>query len=186
MSVARIASRYAKSLIDLSVEQNQLEEVYGDITYFMEVAKNRDFSLMLKSPIIKSDLKKNAFNALFENKLSKLTNSFFDIILRKNREKYMVDIGRTFLEQYKAYKQVSSVRLTTAKPLSEASVQKIKETLLSSSKTNKNIELETFINEDILGGFVIEWDDKLYDASVAHKVELLRKEFNKNEYIKNF
>jgi len=40
------------------------------------------------------------------------------------------------------------------------------------------------LNPDLIGGFVIEFDDKLYDASVAHKLELLRKEFSVNQFEK--
>ena len=52
MSVVRIASRYAKSLIDLAVERGQLEEVLGDIQSFQKAAENRDLYLLMKSPII--------------------------------------------------------------------------------------------------------------------------------------
>jgi len=52
MSVKRIASRYAKSLLDLAKEQNNLEPVFKDMTTLQESVKNRDLYLMLKSPII--------------------------------------------------------------------------------------------------------------------------------------
>ena len=51
----RIASRYAKSLIDLAIEQGKLDIVLEDINAFVEATKNRDFILLLKSPIVKSD-----------------------------------------------------------------------------------------------------------------------------------
>ena len=51
MSEYRIASRYAKSLLDLAVEKKQLEEVNKDMLMFSEtVEENRDLLLMLKSP----------------------------------------------------------------------------------------------------------------------------------------
>ena len=55
MSAKRVASRYAKALLDLAVEQGKLEDIHGDIASFKEVAKNRDFELMIKSPIINPD-----------------------------------------------------------------------------------------------------------------------------------
>jgi len=42
MSVNKIASRYAKSLLDLAIEQNKLEVVLGDMKGFAEACKNRD------------------------------------------------------------------------------------------------------------------------------------------------
>ena len=53
----RIASRYAKSLIDLAIEQGKLDKVLEDMTAFAEATKVRDFALLLKSPIVKADKK---------------------------------------------------------------------------------------------------------------------------------
>jgi len=93
-------------------------------------------------------------------------------------------ISKEFIAQYKATQKVSSIRLTTASELAPASLETIKKQLLASDATDENVEIETLINPDLIGGFVIEFDDKLYDASVAHKLELLRKEFSGNEFKK--
>ena len=77
---------------------------------------------------------------------------------------------------------ISSVKIITAKKLSDAAVASIKEKLVGSNDTYKNIEIETEVQEDLIGGFVIEFDDKLYDTSVKHKLALLRKEFQDNLY----
>ena len=54
----RLATRYAKSLIDLSIEKGQLEEVYADMQWLQSVCKsNRDFVTLLKSPVITGDKK---------------------------------------------------------------------------------------------------------------------------------
>ena len=128
MSVIRIASRYAKSLIDVALEKNQLEEVYQDVQTFLEVyQKPRTSILCLKAPIIKGDKKAKIFNAIFAQKLGATTMAFFNIVLRKHREIYLVDIAREFIVQYKTIKHISSVRLTTATPISDQLTAEIKE-----------------------------------------------------------
>ncbi len=184
MSVTRIASRYAKSVLDLAIEKGQLEEVLADMTSFKKATENRDLYLLLKSPIINVSKKQQVFKALFEGKQTELTAAFFDIILRKGREKYLPEIAEEFIVQYKKHKHISSVTLITATPLAAETVSKIKQRLVSSEATDDHVELETEVNEDLLGGFVLQFGDKLYDASVAHKLEQLKKEFSKNEYIK--
>lgn len=184
MSVIRIASRYAKSLIDLSVEKNQLEEVLEDIKSFRKAAENRDLYLLIKSPIVNVSKKQQIFTALFEGKQTELTSKFFKIILSKGREEYLIEIADEFINQYKKLKHISSVKLTTAAALSEETISKIKQKLVGSEALDDHVELETVVNSDLLGGFVLEFGDKLYDASVAHKLEQLKKEFAKNEYIK--
>ncbi|MFQ3576476.1 MAG: F0F1 ATP synthase subunit delta, partial [Cytophagales bacterium] len=80
MSEFRVASRYAKSLLDLSKEKGQVESVKGDMAYFAEVCdKNRDFLLMLKSPIIPSDKKLKIIYQIFADKVNPITLSIFDI-----------------------------------------------------------------------------------------------------------
>ena len=182
MSVHRIASRYAKSLMDLGVEQKTLETIKGNMDTFNNAVENRDLYLMFKSPIINTTKKTAIVEELFGKTFDKTTMGFLNIILRKGREAYLPEIGKEFLAQYKKLKEVSAVTLTTAVPLKPEAVEKIKAELLKSSETGKNIEFTTEVNPDIIGGFVIQFKDKLYDASIAHKLELLKKEFSGNTY----
>ncbi|RMG87337.1 MAG: ATP synthase F1 subunit delta [Bacteroidetes bacterium] len=183
MSAIRIAHRYAKSLIDLAQETGKLERVLEDVKVFNEAAKNRAFYLMLKSPIIKSDKKANIFKALFEGKFDEMTMAFLNILLKKGRESFLPEIAKEFLAQYKAIKHISTVKLKTAAPLSKEVLEKIKQKLLESSVTDQKVEIITETDPELIGGFVIEFDDKLYDASVRHKLDLLSKEFEDNLYI---
>jgi len=184
MSVIRIASRYAKSLLDLATEQGKVDKVLEDMQTFNEAVAQRDFELVLKSPIIKSDKKQAIIKEIFGGQFDELTMMFLEVIVRKGREPYLAPISKEFLAQYKATQKVSSIRLTTATELAPASMETIKKQLLASAATDENVEIETVINPDLIGGFVIEFDDKLYDASVAHKLELLRKEFSVNQFEK--
>jgi len=175
MSVTRIASRYAKSLLDLAVEQGNLDTVLEDIKTFSGAAKNRDLYLLLKSPIVKGSKKMEIFKAIFEGKLDKLTMAFFDIILRKGREMYLPEIATEFMEQYKSLHKVSTVKLTTAQPISDASLDAIKSKLLGSDVTEESVQIETSVDESLIGGFVVQVGDKLVDASVAHKLKEMAK-----------
>lgn len=186
MSVARIATRYAKSLLQFADESKKLDKVYEDIISFRKVLENKDFSMMLKSPIIKSDKKESIFDAIFHGKFNEITEGFFKIIMRKGREYYLEDIAKEFVVQYKIHNHISTVKLITATPISDAVVKQITDKLLDSAHTDQKIEMTTAVDADLLGGFVLEFDDRLYDASLAHKLDKLKKEFNKNLYIKNF
>jgi len=182
MSVARIASRYAKSLLDLSIEQNKLDTILGDINTLQETVKNRDFYLMLKSPIINSGKKGSAFKALFADRFDPMSMRFLDIVLNKGREPFLPEIANEFVAQYKDYKKVSTIKVTSAVPLSASAIEKIKAKFLQSKATKESIEVETIIDPAIIGGLIVEFEDKLYDSSVAHKLDLLKKEFTGNLY----
>jgi F-type H+-transporting ATPase subunit delta len=186
MSVQRIASRYAKSLIDLAQEQGKLDAIYEDIKTFLNVAKNRDFYLCLKSPIIHTSTKSKIFNNLFEGKVDKITLSFFNIILVKGRETYLPEIAEEFINQYKKINNISTITLTTATKIEAKVLDEIKSKFEASSNTRSKIEIIQKENESLIGGFTIEFDDRLYDASVKHKLDQLKKEFSNNLQVKNF
>ena len=184
--MSRVSARYAKALIDLSVERGQLEKVYEDIQGFIKVAENRDFANMLQSPIVKADKKQSIFNVIFGDKVEATTKAFFDIIIKKGRESELSDIATAFVGQYKAIKNISTVTLTTATPASDDMVAAIKAKLEVSGEISGGVDLQTEVDADLVGGFVLKFGDKLYDASVANQLKQLKKEFSKNAYIKNF
>lgn len=172
--------------MDLAIERNELDAVMKDIAAFLESTKNRDLYLMLKSPIINPDKKMSILNALFGSKLGKTTMAFFDIIIRKGREMYLPEIASDFHKQYKEYNKVSTVKIITASPLTAQALEEIKARLLQSDITMDKVEITEKVDPALIGGFVIEVGDKRYDASVAHKLELLKKEFGSNEFVKSF
>lgn len=183
MSVTRIASRYAKSLIDLAVEQKKLDRIKEDVDSFQKVVEVRDFYLLLKSPIIKPDKKLAIFEKIFLGKYDVLTMEFLKILLRKGREQYLPEVAKEFLVQYRQIKGISVVKVTTAKPLSEHAIESIRQKLLDSVATKDHIEISTKVDPLLVGGFVIEFGDRLYDASIKHKLEKLKAEFKDNAYI---
>lgn len=184
MSVSRISSRYAKSLLDLAVEGNTTEQVMNDIQAFSKMLESRDLQLLLKSPIVSSDKKSDIFKALFEGKFSQLTMAFLNIILNKGREEFLPQIAEDFILQYKEAKGITDVKLTTAAKVPDALLDEIKSKLMDSDATSEKVEISTDVNPDLIGGFVVEIGDKLYDDSIAHKLNEIKKQFASNNYIK--
>lgn len=186
MSVTRIATRYAKALVDLSLEQGKLEQVYQDMQLLQSAAKNRDLHLFLKSPVIHADKKIAAFSALFKGKMDDLTLAYMSLLANKGREGYLTEIAAEFIRQYKLLNKITTVKVHTAAPISDALLSDLREKLIASGITFANLEILTTVDPELIGGFVLEFDNKRYDASVAHKLDALRAQFSKNLYIKEF
>jgi F-type H+-transporting ATPase subunit delta len=184
MSVTRIATRYAKSLIELAVEQGKLEQVNADMHRLATAMKNRELYLFLKSPIIHPDKKNAVLEAITKGTVDKLSLAFVKLLIKKNREVYVPEITAEFIEQYKRLKKITSVTVTTAAPMSDKVLAELKKQLLASGITTENLDIETKIDPELIGGFVLEFDNKRYDASVAHKLEELKTSFSKNLYIR--
>lgn len=181
MSVSTIATRYAKSLIDLANDRGELEAVFSDVKGLKEAIKNRDFYLLLKSPIVKTDKKLSIFKAIFSKNANPLTMGFVELMTKKGRENILPEITDEFMKQYKSIKNISSVKIKTATPMSASILDSIKSKLESSDATRMHVEIDSEVDERLIGGFILEIEDRLYDASVAHKLEGLRKEFTSNK-----
>lgn len=184
MSVERIAGRYAKSLVDLAIEKKVLEAVIDDMQLFTEVVKNRDFYLMTKSPVIPPDKKIAIFRALFTGKVDALSLAFFEIIIRKGREEYLREISQSCIVQYKKLKNITTAKITSAVALSGNNLKNIQAKIKDSLATGATVELSSEEDPKIIGGFILEIEDKIYDASVKSDLLRLRKEIMSNTYIK--
>jgi len=179
----RLATRYAKSIIDLAIEQNQLEAVYADMKHLISICKsNPDFVAMLKSPIIKGDKKDKIMDAVLKLQIGKLTTAFNKLLVKKGRESNLPEIAYSFVEQYNIKNGIVKVKITTAAPISEET----KNTIVASIKKSgidKKLELETAINESLIGGFVLESEGNLVDASILRDLKDISKNFLNNDYI---
>ena len=113
----RVASRYAKSLLDLAVEKGQLEQVYSDMLYLQQLNKgSREFLALLRSPVVKSDVKIRAVDAVTKGKVGPITTAFTSLLINKAREAVLPEVITSFIKQYKEEKGIETVKLTTAVP----------------------------------------------------------------------
>jgi F-type H+-transporting ATPase subunit delta len=183
MSVARIVSRYAKSVLDLAIERNQLERVKEDFEAFAEALKNRDFYLMLKSPVVKSDKKKKIFELIFGEKFDKMTMAFLNILLVKNRENYLPEITREFIIQYRNFKHIFTINVRTAEPISEEMLENIRKKLIDEGIAEGHLEMVAHVDPSLVAGIVLEFNGTLYDASASRQLKAFRKNFRDNLYI---
>ncbi len=185
MSDIRINSRYAKSLLGLAEEKGVLEEVHQDMLLFSKtIGENRDFSNMLKNPIIKHDKKLKILKAIFSGKVHPMTISIFEIISRKNRESFLAGIADEFHSQYNVNKRIEEAKVTTTFPITpelRAQFRQIVERI-----SGKSVELTEVVDEDIIGGFILQIDDRQIDDSINTKLKELRSKFSKNPYIKEY
>jgi F-type H+-transporting ATPase subunit delta len=175
MQNPRLATRYAKSLLDLCVEQNSLEATLKDMQVINSICtQSHDFALMLKSPIISGDKKLSVISIVLKNyNISILTNAFINLLVVKGRELNLPEIAGAFVTQYNALKNIRTVTLTTAAPMSN----EIKSSLvakIAGYMPKDTVDLKTNVDESLIGGFVLEVEDKLYDASVKKSLNDVR------------
>ena len=185
MKQTKVTIRYAKALLQLSIEQKTLEDAYNDMVFINSLCSHcNDFSILLKSPIVKTDHKLRIFDEIFASKISKISMMFVSIITTKKRESFLQEVAKSFIALYKKYKNIQTATVTTAIPLTEELKNEVLDFIKSDTK-NK-VELTEVVDKNIIGGAIVRVGDKQLDASVANEILELRQMFNNNLYIKDF
>ena len=179
----RLAHRYAKSLLDLAVEKNCLDAVLADMQLINNICtKSPDFTSMLRSPVISGDKKLSIINQILKAHINNFTSLFLDLIVSKGRELNLPEIAVAFTEQYNELKNIRLVKITTAAAISPAIAGSI-QAKVATYLPEGTIELTTAVNEDLIGGFVLEFQDKQYDASIRKHLSDVRARVTDNSYV---
>lgn len=182
---AKAASRYAKSLLSLAIEQKVLDAAYNDMKLIDDTCdQNPDLQALLRSPVIKGDKKQAVMNAIFASKLSPITAGFIKLIIQHRREDVLHEIADSFVKQYKAHKNIGVAEIITATPLKADIKAKILEQLRK--QEGREMEIIEKIDPSLIGGLVVRIGDKQFDGSISRKLNDLKKEFSKNPYVPSF
>jgi F-type H+-transporting ATPase subunit delta len=184
MQETKAGVRYAKSLFKLAVELNELEAVSKDMALLDKtIQENPELENLLKSPIIKSDKKSKIMHEIFDGKLGASTMSFIDLLIRKRRELIIDQIARQFVVLHLQNNNIEEAVLTTPFQITEAFRAKVIDLIMKNS-TNASVELTERIDASLIGGFLLQFGGKQFDTSLSREFEMLRREFDKNLYIK--
>lgn len=181
MSNQRVASRYAKSIMELSLEKGRLEEVHSDFDRLTALAaSNFEFAVVLKNPVISSEKKLNILKALFTD-ADPITLSFFDIVSRKNREEILLDVAKEFESQYNLHKSIQVAELTTTFAIDDQLKSEF-EAVVKEISGKESVQLVEKINPDLIGGYILKVNDRQIDESLSSKLRQLKAQFSTNHY----
>lgn len=185
MTGTKLASRYSRSLLLLAIERGEVEQVFRDMKLIARTCnENKELTILLRSPIIKTDKKKAILRQIFEQQIGKTSQAFIEIIANKRREYFLEKIAEEFTHQYKENKNIATATVTTTVPLDPELREKIM--ALVKNKTKQEVELIEKTDDKLIGGFVLRIGDTQIDSSIQRKLNDLKKNFSENPYVKEF
>ena len=171
---SRAAIRYAKAMYDIASEENSINEVYKDMDLVKDLySDSLDFKNLLSNTQINYQDKKKAILALIE-KSNYITEKLIDLLIHNKRVSIIGDIAISFIQLYNKHNDVKEATVITASPINED----LKSMILSkiNISDSKSISLNNIIDSSIIGGFIIRFDGKEYNASVKQNLNNLKKE----------
>ncbi|TYP95015.1 ATP synthase F1 subcomplex delta subunit [Fodinibius salinus] len=175
MPTSKAARRYATALLELAEERNEVEQILEDVQFVHNTIEgSRDLVLFLKSPIVNFDDKIEALKKLFFDDLNEATKLFVKLLAKKDRINLLYQVTEAFVEKYKEFAGIITVDVFVARELSNEQQEELHDEL--EEKTQKTVEMNVTVDEDLKGGMAIRIDDTVIDGTVKHKLEKLKEE----------
>lgn len=170
MSADKLAKRYAKALFDDAQTKGVLETVVVDMKLISQAIDNsKELNVFLKSPIIRSTKKIAALKKIFGEKVSSDSFALILLLIEKGREGYLNEVASFFIKIYNDFHHILEVTITTALPLDSITEESIKKVIYS-KVGEKTLIVKSIIDSNIIGGFIVDLGNKVYDASVRNKL----------------
>ena len=182
MKDTRAALRYAKAILNLAKDSKEESKVNEDMLLVAKtIAENKGLNVMLNSPVIKVQDKRNVLNAVFEGKVTNITLGLFHLLEDNKRMELLEAVAFKYTVIYDHLKHIDIAKVTTAVPLTEEIEKQVMAKIVS--LTGNKATLENTVNPAIIGGFILRVGDVQYDASISNYLNELRKEFDHSDYI---
>ena len=170
-----VSRRYSKALFSISSKENSEQEIYNEVSNLLDIFKSNDlFFKLFLSPLLSSKSQLKLVGNLFSNtdkkkiKVSKNVLAFLKVLAKNGRLKILLGSLYSFQDLVKSMHQEININLTTAFPISEDNVNKIKNILLK--KTDKKINIISNVDKNIIGGIILQSGSSLIDASIRNKI----------------
>lgn len=178
---SKVAKRYAKALLDYSIEKHEEDNFVQEISSLVEVVcENPDLRALLHSPIVRMEIKHKVLQEVFSQR-SAILNLLIEILVENKRVSNLYDIAREYIIQYNRYKGKTTAYLTTAVELPETLKAQFVQKAIALSG-GKKITLESRVEPQLIGGFILRIDDLQYNASIAHKLYGIKEQLSENVY----
>ena len=170
-----VSRRYSKALFKVASKDNSEQVIYDEVSNLLVLFKSNDiFAKLFLSPLLSSKSQLKLVSSLFSNtdkkkiKVSKNVLAFLKVLAKNGRLKILLDSLFSFHNLVKSMLQEININLTTAFPISQNDVNKIKNILLK--KTDKKINIISKVDKNIIGGIILQSGSSLIDASIKNKI----------------
>ncbi|MTG96598.1 MULTISPECIES: ATP synthase F1 subunit delta [Myroides] len=175
MISTRAAARYAKAMLEISIEKGNTDAVNNDMIFISQsVSQSSELKTFLLNPIVKDDIKLNALVEVFAS-VSEGTKELFKLLSTNSRFEILEGIASEFQKQYEIFKGIERVIVTTAIPMDATLEAKVIDKVKTLAP-NKEIIISNIVNPDILGGFILRMGDRQFNASLANQLQVLKRE----------
>lgn len=168
-----VAGRYATALFELAREGN-LEKVEDDLLALeAALSESGDLRDMIGSPVYRRDEQVSALRELTTRMAlgSEVSNTVG--LMAANRRLFVLpEMIRNVKGLIAEHRGEMTAQVSAAKPLSEAQIAALSDSLKSS--VGKNVKLDVTVDESLIGGMVVRLGSRMIDTSIRAKLANLQ------------
>ncbi|MCE5154897.1 F0F1 ATP synthase subunit delta [Staphylococcus hyicus] len=176
--MAQVAQKYAQALFDVAIKAEVLSEIYHDFTEINTSIQSEGSKLHVidlePKPTLdeRQSLVSNVFNGVHPYLMNTLK------IMASHRNLSLLgDVFKAFEKHYNEFHGLDDAFIVSARPLSEAEVEHIKEALVQRTGL-KDLKVQTSVDTSLIGGVKVKIGTKVYDGSVQNDLEQLARKFS--------
>lgn len=177
MASTRAAVRYAKAILEIADSKNATSQVSADMALIAKTIKeNSELNSFIQNPLVKTEAKKDVVSEVFAS-VDAVTKSIFQLLLENKRFEILDSIAVEYNKLFDIMNGVEVAKVTTAIPMDAALEAKVSAKIASIS-SSKKITIENTVDPSIIGGFILKIGDKQYNASIADRLQVLKRELS--------
>lgn len=172
-----IRKEYALALFELALEEGELERVAGDVLSIKDAIKEAPQLIdMLKTPAIPMAERLSLIDEIFSDTLCEHAVSFIKVLCESSRIDLLSECVDEFEALVKAFTGKLTVKVTSAVSLTEEQKAALVKKLYDTHK--RQIDPVYRVDPAIMGGLIIETEDKIYDGSVKASLRSVKEVMN--------
>lgn len=184
MNAGRVATRYAKALFEVSLEQKMDKRAYVACQRMVRLwYENADLRSVLSERMVPNASKVEILELLMNQVHIDLASKFFSILAQENRIDIIANIALIYMDIYREYYGIVNAQIESAKHLSSENRKSIRN-WLAQAYPNREIEMRVTVNADLIGGIRIDLASTQLDASIAGELTRIGKQLNKNRTLR--
>ena len=172
-----VASRYGLALYSLALEENKIDSWQKDVKTLKSIfEQNTDFIMILGSSFLSLEERIEILEKTLVGADKKIV-ALIDVIMENNRTDLILDVFENFNSYCNQYRGVSEGLIYSTLKLDQTVIDQIEKKI--SKIENNKVELKNVIDPSLIGGVKIVIKDRIYDGSIKHSIEMMKKDLLK-------
>jgi len=170
----RVAIRYAKAISERVLAKEQAEQINNDMKWIAQtICSNVELSRFVKNPVFSIDVKQSVLLEIFQ-KINQESKFLIRLLSENKRLELLDSVAKAYNDLYDRINGVQKIIVTTAFPITE----KLENEVRAKAKefTSGTLVIKNIIDPSIVGGFILRIGDKQYNASIANRLGVLKRE----------